>query len=189
MNLNGPWEFSIDHDAIWMLPENVEWRTTILVPFSPETPASGIGDTGFYRACWYRRNFEKPPIEHNQQAFDFAERLFADGFDMVIFLTGVGTRFLAKLISTRYPDPQFADALRRVTTVARGPKPTAALRELGVTATIIAPEPNTWREVLHATEGRPERTIAIPTIPISAELRKRLLVLGRVAVAQVLADS
>ena len=25
------------------------------VPFSPETPASGIGNTGFYRACWYGR--------------------------------------------------------------------------------------------------------------------------------------
>src|SRR3982751_5783268 len=118
------------------------------------------------------------PIEHNQQAFDFAERLFAGGFDMAIFLTGVGTRFLAKLIATRYPDPQFADALRRVTTVARGPKPTAALRELGVTPAIIAPEPNTWREVLRATEGRPERRIAIqeygkPSVELAEGLRAR----------------
>ena len=26
-------------------------------PFAPETPASGVGDTGFYQACWYRREF------------------------------------------------------------------------------------------------------------------------------------
>jgi beta-galactosidase/beta-glucuronidase len=28
------------------------------VPFSPETAASGIGDTSFYRWCWYRKRFE-----------------------------------------------------------------------------------------------------------------------------------
>ena len=29
-------------------------------PFAPETPASGIGDTGFYRSCWYRRTVAVP---------------------------------------------------------------------------------------------------------------------------------
>lgn len=31
---------------------------TILVPFAPESRSSGIGDTGFHRACWYEREFE-----------------------------------------------------------------------------------------------------------------------------------
>ena len=31
---------------------------TIRVPFSPETSASGIGNTGLHRACWYRRTLE-----------------------------------------------------------------------------------------------------------------------------------
>jgi uroporphyrinogen-III synthase len=45
--------------------------------------------------------------------------------------------------------------------VARGPKPAAALREMGLKPAIVAPEPNTWRELLAATEGRPERCIAV----------------------------
>jgi uroporphyrinogen-III synthase len=48
-----------------------------------------------------------------------------------------------------------------VTVVARGPKPAAALREMGLTPSILAPEPNTWREVLAATEGRKEHQIAV----------------------------
>lgn len=33
-----------------------------MVPFSPETAASGIHDTGFYRAVWYRRKFTAPEL-------------------------------------------------------------------------------------------------------------------------------
>jgi uroporphyrinogen-III synthase len=101
------------------------------------------------------------PIEENESAFDFAERLFHGEFDMVIFLTGVGTRYLARAVGTRHPVEQFTEALRKVTTVARGPKPAAALRELNVPVTINVPEPNTWRELLDATSGRPERRIAV----------------------------
>jgi uroporphyrinogen-III synthase len=101
------------------------------------------------------------PIEENPEAFDFAERLFSGEFDMVILLTGVGTRALDKVLATRYLDGQFAETLRRVTVVARGPKPVAALREMGVPVTIAVPEPNTWRELLAATADRPERRIAV----------------------------
>ena len=101
------------------------------------------------------------PIERNEEAFRFAERLFAGEFDMVVFLTGVGTRFLDRVISSRFPPGQFAEALRGLTVVARGPKPLAALRELGVPVALSAPEPNTWKELLAATDGRPERRIAV----------------------------
>ena len=100
---------------------------------------------------------EVPLEANNSNAFDFARRLFAGEFDMVILLTGVGTRQLNRLLASQYPETEFAGALRRVTVVARGPKPTAALRELNVVPALIAPEPNTWREVLAVTEGRPER--------------------------------
>jgi uroporphyrinogen-III synthase len=101
------------------------------------------------------------PIENNPQAFDFAERLFHGEFDMVIFLTGVGTRALNKVLGSRYQPEEFAEALRKMTTVVRGPKPAAALREMNVPITIQVPPPNTWREVLAATEGRPEKRIAV----------------------------
>ena len=85
MSLNGVWDFSLDHEAVWSLPEEVEWSTSILVPFSPETPASGIGDTGFYRAVWYRRTFDRPPIEPSEHllinfgAVDYAATVWVNG--------------------------------------------------------------------------------------------------------------
>ena len=51
--------------------------------------------------------------------------------------------------------PLFTDALRKLAIAARGPKPVAALREMGLTPAVVAPEPNTWRELLKALEGRP----------------------------------
>lgn len=101
------------------------------------------------------------PIENNPEAFALAERLFANEFDMMIFLTGVGTRAFDKVLASRYPPQAFAEALRRITIVARGPKPLAALREMQVPVAIAVPEPNTWRELLAATAGRPERSIAV----------------------------
>src|SRR5215471_16348010 len=101
------------------------------------------------------------PLTGNEEAFRFAERLFAGEFDMVVLLTGVGTRQLNRLLATRFPESAFADGLRATTLVARGPKPAAALREMGLTPAIVAPEPNTWRELLAVTEERPERRIAV----------------------------
>jgi uroporphyrinogen-III synthase len=100
-------------------------------------------------------------LEDNEAAFKFAERLFCGAFDMVILLTGVGTRALNKVLATRYPPEAFAEALRKLVVVARGPKPAAALREMEVPVTIAVPEPNTWRELLAATAARGERQIAV----------------------------
>jgi uroporphyrinogen-III synthase len=101
------------------------------------------------------------PLDDNPQVFAFAERLFRGEFEMIILLTGVGTRLLGRVIETRWPMGSFADALQRIVTVARGPKPVAVLREWNVPVTIAVPEPNTWRQVLAAIAGRPERRIAV----------------------------
>ena len=73
---------------------------------------------------------------------------FVGEFDMLILLTGVGTRALNQVLASRYPPQQFAEALRKITIVARGPKPAAALREMQVPTAVTVPEPNTWRELL-----------------------------------------
>jgi uroporphyrinogen-III synthase len=101
------------------------------------------------------------PLESNEEAFGFAERLFSGGFEMVILLTGVGVRQLGRVIATRYPEGRFAEALRGVTVVVRGPKPAAVMREWEVPIAALAPEPNTWREVLAVIEGRPENRVAV----------------------------
>src|ERR1035438_8108943 len=48
------------------------------------------------------------PLADNAEAFAFAEQLFAGGFDMVILLTGVGTRQLNRLLATRFPETAFS---------------------------------------------------------------------------------
>jgi len=96
------------------------------------------------------------PLASNTQALAFARTLTADGFDIVIFLTGVGTRALARVVETVYPAEQFAAALRKITIVARGPKPVAALKELGAQVTVAVPEPNTWRDLLRALDEKAE---------------------------------
>ncbi len=90
------------------------------------------------------------PLESNTRALEFAALLMDGRLDVVIFLTGVGTRALTRVVETAYPRQQFLDALKRVTVVARGPKPAAALREMEVPITLLVPEPNTWRELLRA---------------------------------------
>ncbi len=86
------------------------------------------------------------PLESNKEALAFASTLFAGGFDFVIFLTGVGTRALTRVIETTYSREQFVEGLKKVKVIARGPKPLAALKELGVTVALSVPEPNTWRD-------------------------------------------
>jgi uroporphyrinogen-III synthase len=92
------------------------------------------------------------PLETNTEALAFAADLLASRYDMVIFLTGVGTRALLGVVETKYKREDYLAALQRVKVVARGPKPVAALRELGLTPAVTAPEPNTWRELLHALD-------------------------------------
>jgi Uroporphyrinogen-III synthase HemD len=72
------------------------------------------------------------PLEDNSAALSFAEDLFAGKFDVVIFLTGVGTRILFGAVETKYSRERLVEALSRLPVVARGPKPVAALREFGV---------------------------------------------------------
>jgi uroporphyrinogen-III synthase len=118
------------------------------------------------------------PIEEHADLFRFADGLFAGAFEMIILLTGVGTRQLNRLLAARYGETAFADALRKVTVVARGPKPVAALRELGVTPAAVAPEPNTWRELLKVIPGCNELHIAVQeygrsNLELTAALRAR----------------
>jgi uroporphyrinogen-III synthase len=94
------------------------------------------------------------PRESNTGALDFAAALMRGEFDLVVFLTGAGTRALVSVIDGLYPREALTAALARTKVVARGPKPLAALRELQVPVWVAAPEPNTWRELLAAVEAR-----------------------------------
>jgi uroporphyrinogen-III synthase len=92
------------------------------------------------------------PLESNSEALAFAARLIAGDFDIVIFLTGVGARAVLAVVETAYQRDDYVAALQRIKVVARGPKPIAALREIGVTPSLSVPEPNTWRKLLGALD-------------------------------------
>lgn len=88
------------------------------------------------------------PLRENRVALDLLPGIEAGQFDFLILMTGVGTRTLHQALLTRFPQQRILSALEKTQLVARGPKPVAALKELGLTAALTVPEPNTWREVL-----------------------------------------
>ena len=98
--------------------------------------------------------FAETPQADPREAVQFASDLKDGRYDQVIFLTGVAVRQLAKV---QLPLAE----LQKVVTIVRGPKPAAALRELGITPTIIIREPATWREILAALTDQPKRSTAV----------------------------
>ncbi|MFZ0593799.1 MAG: uroporphyrinogen-III synthase [Bryobacteraceae bacterium] len=101
------------------------------------------------------------PFEQHDEAFRWADRLFAGDFDLLVLMTGAGLAYLRDILAERYPPEVFGGALRQLTIVSRGPKPAAVLHEMGVSGKIMVPEPNTWREIVPVIAARPERRITI----------------------------
>jgi uroporphyrinogen-III synthase len=94
------------------------------------------------------------PLESNPEALAFADGLVRDEFDLVILLTGVGTRALLAVVD-KSATARHSSSSSRTSSGRRGPKPVAAARAR-ITPWLTAPEPNTWRELLERTrlEGR-----------------------------------
>ena len=111
VSLNGAWEFALDPEARWSAPDQVAWDATITVPFSPESPASGIGDTGLYRACWYRRTFDAPALARGERlilhfgAVDYAATVWVNGA-VAARHEGGYTPFKADITELLGPGPQ-----------------------------------------------------------------------------------
>jgi beta-galactosidase/beta-glucuronidase len=89
IDLNGPWGFAYDDTNIglsqeWMHKRDV-FDKTIIVPYPPESRASGIGDTNPHAVVWYRRTFQTAP-EHDQKrlllhfgAVDYRAQVWVNG--------------------------------------------------------------------------------------------------------------
>lgn len=95
-------------------------------------------------------------LDSNHEALEFARNLTAGLVDMVIFTTGVGVKALASAVETICSREELARRLNEAAIVARGPKPTAALKELGVRVSLAVPEPNTWRELVAVLDQNKE---------------------------------
>ncbi|MDB4986985.1 MAG: hypothetical protein JWN04_2163 [Myxococcaceae bacterium] len=85
LSLNGTWQFAIDEAALLRGPSDVKWDREIEVPYAPETQRSGVHETGFYRACWYRRTFETDELAPDRRvilhfgAVDYQATVWVDG--------------------------------------------------------------------------------------------------------------
>jgi beta-galactosidase/beta-glucuronidase len=114
-DLCGPWAFAYDDD--WRgLDEG--WHDgggafdrTIEVPFPPESPASGIGDTGFHPVVWYRRTFrtEDAGLRPGERlllhlgAVDYRASVWVNG-SLVVTHEGGHTPFSADITAALLPD-------------------------------------------------------------------------------------
>lgn len=88
INLNGYWEFEIDHGKSGMdreLYNAKELKDNILVPYCPESDLSGIGNKDFMEAVWYKREFDIPKVWLNNRiiihfgAVDYETEVWING--------------------------------------------------------------------------------------------------------------
>ncbi|MGE5303645.1 MAG: uroporphyrinogen-III synthase [Alphaproteobacteria bacterium] len=96
------------------------------------------------------------PLDENRAALDLLPQLERGQFDLLILMTGVGTRVLNEILLTLYPQERIRAAFLKTKLVARGPKPVSVLKALKLQPEFAAPEPNTWREVVATLQAAME---------------------------------
>ena len=108
-SLNGSWDFWSGRVESSSNPDTIRWDTKIEVPFSPETEASGVHDSGFYSAVWYRRAWEQPRLAKGQrllvhfEAVDWRSTVWVNG-KRVSFHEGGYTPFEADITEALVDD-------------------------------------------------------------------------------------
>lgn len=104
------------------------------------------------------------PLEENRHVTDFAHLLITGQIDVVIFLTGVGFQHLLRAVELQVDRRRYLETLSDIITIARGPKPVAAMKAEQLTPTYVVPPPNTWRELLTTVDQK--MAIANQTVAI-----------------------
>ena len=115
------------------------------------------------------------PLSDQHEALAFGEELLRDGYPIIVLLTGVGTRMLVDALCTRFALPDVVAALGRAKLVCRGPKPVAALKALGLKPTLVAPEPNTWSDLLALIDAQLEVANEMVAVQAYGRLNEPLL--------------
>ena len=115
VDLCGTWQFAYDDanaglDARWQDREDVFDRE-IVVPFPPESPASGIGDPAYLPYVWYRRAFEVPETDRSGRvllhfgAVDYRAHVWVNGHPVATH-EGGHTPFSADITAALVDDQQ-----------------------------------------------------------------------------------
>jgi beta-galactosidase/beta-glucuronidase len=102
-DLSGRWQFAYDDARLglqqrWQERDDV-FEATIVVPFPPESPASGIGDRNYHPVLWYRRTFRSRCAPGNRillqfGAVDYRAHVWVNGC-LVAYHEGGHTPFTA----------------------------------------------------------------------------------------------
>jgi hypothetical protein len=101
-SLDGTWQFAYD-DSRELPLRDVVFDKDILVPYAPESKASGIGDTSYHACVWYSKTFTLTPAQHPVDgqrlllhfgAVDYRAEVWANRH-MVAFHEGGHTPFVA----------------------------------------------------------------------------------------------
>jgi uroporphyrinogen-III synthase len=93
------------------------------------------------------------PLDCTETVAQFLHGLEKPGLRIIVFLTGVGATALFREADSQGRLPFLLESLSRATLVCRGPKPTVALKRVGLAPTVSAAHPYTSREVLDALNG------------------------------------
>ena len=110
---------------------------------------------------WSVPVMREAPLENRTATSAALRQLIADGAGVIICLTGVGSRALFDAAREEGLEQELRRVFEQAIVVVRGPKPSAALRELGVRIDRFAAEPNTSAEVLTAADGIAPATVAV----------------------------
>jgi beta-galactosidase/beta-glucuronidase len=100
--LDGEWLFAYDDGGCCHEATEVTFDKTIVVPFPPESSASGVGDQGFHPVVWYKREVTLASEERGGRlllhfgAVDYAARVWVNG-RLVVEHHGGHTPFYADI--------------------------------------------------------------------------------------------
>ena len=115
IDLCGEWQFAYDDDdrglrKQWQRRDDV-FNRTIIVPFPPESPASGIGDQAPHTVVWYRRSFIVDPADRAGRlllhfgAVDYRAQVWVNG-QLVAAHEGGHTPFSADITTALLDDSE-----------------------------------------------------------------------------------
>jgi beta-galactosidase/beta-glucuronidase len=123
MSLDGQWGFAYDDADVglterWAERDDVEFPLTIVVPFVPESRASGIGDPTFHPIVWYRRNIHSDALPSGRRhilhfgAVDYSATVWIDGRLVATHLGGQ-VAFLVDVTDSLEPDREIHSVVVR----------------------------------------------------------------------------
>jgi uroporphyrinogen-III synthase len=96
---------------------------------------------------------EEKPVENRDELQDFIRHVVTGSLNAMIFLTGVGAKFLVAEADSMGAKDEFLKALDKITIIVRGPKPVTALKQFGIHVDVV-PDNATTEGVIEALRNR-----------------------------------